>query len=152
MVKIDHLSNHKEHIDTISKWLCKEWETHDNIEFFKSILNHSLIKTSLPQTFIALNDGKPVGTIALWRCDMVSRQDLFPWLSAFYVIPNYRNKGIGKRLQSYLLSYTKDLGYKEIYLYTDLENYYEKTGWEYIDRGITYSGEYNKIYKKSIND
>lgn len=152
MIKIEHLSKYKEHIDTLSKWLWKEWGTDDNFEFFKSILTHSLDKTNLPQTFIALDDEEPIGTIGLWRCDMVSRQDLFPWLSALYVIPTYRNKGIGKQLQSYLLSYTKSLGYEEIYLYTDLENYYEKFGWENIDRGITYSGEYDNIYKKWLKD
>ncbi|MBP2028662.1 putative N-acetyltransferase YhbS [Acetoanaerobium pronyense] len=150
MFKIEHLSNHKEHIETISKWMAKEWGASDDIRFFKSILNHSLSKTNLPQTFVALDGEKPIGTIGLWRCDMVSRQDLFPWLSALYVIPAYRNKGIGKQLQSHLLSYAKSIGYEDIYLYTDLENYYEQIGWEFVDTGITYSGEYDKIYKKSL--
>ncbi|WP_242972910.1 GNAT family N-acetyltransferase [Anaeromicrobium sediminis] len=92
MIKIENLSKHKEHIDTVSKWLWKEWGTEDNLEFFKSIMVHSLDSTNLPQTFIALDDEEPIGTIGLWRCDMVSRQDLFPWLSALYVIPTYRIK------------------------------------------------------------
>jgi predicted N-acetyltransferase YhbS len=150
MIKIDHITNNEEHIDIISKWLWEEWGTANNFEFFKSIVKNSLNKKNLPQTFIALDNNKPIGTIGLWRCDMVSRQDLYPWLSALYVIPSYRNRGIGKQLQAYLEIYAKQLGYKELFLYTDLENYYDKSGWIYLDTGITYSGEYDKIYKKKL--
>ena len=81
---------------------------------------------------------------------MVSRQDLFPWLSGLYVVPEYRGQGIGAQLQNHLADYAKSLGYKELYLYTDIENYYEKNGWEHIDNGITYSGEYDRIYMLTL--
>ena len=105
--------------------MWKEWGTEGNYEFFKSIENHSIDKGNLPQTFVAVAEGKPVGTVGMWRCDMVSRQDLYPWLSALYVLPEYRNRGIGRQLQEHLVAYARESGYKNIYLYTDIENYYE---------------------------
>lgn len=130
MVEIKHISEEKSYIEVTSKWMCKEWGTESNYEFFKSIISHSVDKSNLPQTFVAVIKGKPVGTVGIWRCDMVSRQDLYPWLSALYVLPEYRNRGIGRRLQEHLVSYAKELGYENIYLYTDIENYYEKNGWK----------------------
>ena len=150
--KIEHLAQHKDQIHKVARWLCDEFGKKDSMGFYKSILNHSLSETNLPQTFLALDEGKPVGTVGLWRCDMVSRQDLYPWLAALYVLPEYRNKGVGKQLQNHLLEYAKTLDYEEIYLYTDLENYYEKIGWEPVDRGITFSGEYDQIYRKSLKE
>lgn len=146
MLEIVHISEVAIHIETLSKWMCNEWGTDNNIEFFKSILDHSLDKNNLPQTFVAMKNNMPIGTIGIWRCDMVSRQDLYPWLSALYVLPEYRNKGIGKKLQNKLIDYAKELGYEKLYLYTDIEGYYEKNGWEFLDKGITYSGEYDQIY------
>lgn len=150
MIKLAHIAEHTEHIDMIAGWMCSEWGTENNRAFFKSILAHSTDKTNLPQTIIALDGDRPVGVIGLWRCDMVSRQDLYPWLSGLYVVPENRGQGLGAQLQTYLADYAKSLGYKELYLYTDIENYYEKNGWEYIDNGMTYSGEYDRIYKLTL--
>ncbi len=152
MIKLAHISEHTEHIDLIANWMCTEWGNESNFEFFKSILTHSLDKSNLPQTLIALDGDTPVGVVGLWRCDMVSRQDLYPWLSGLYVIPGYRGQGVGAQLQNHLVEYAKSLGFKELYLYTDIENYYEKNGWEYIDEGITYAGEYDRIYRKTLVD
>lgn len=152
MIEIKHISEVPEHIDIIAQWMCDEWGTDNNIEFFKSIVGHSLDKIKLPQTLVALDRDVPIGTVGIWRCDMVSRQDLYPWLSGLYVVPSYRSKGIGSKLQRSVEIYAGQLGYKKLYLYTDIENYYEKSGWLQIDKGITYSGDYNNIYAKIIKN
>lgn len=110
-----------------------------------------MLKDKLPLTFIALLDKKLVGTIGLWRSDLVSRQDLYPWLSALFVKKNFRGKRIGQELQHFLLEYCRKAGFKELFLYTDLYNYYEKTGWKYIEDGVEFSGEHIKIFKKKIS-
>ncbi len=69
---------------------------------------------------------------------------------ALVVRKNYRNKGIGKVLQQYALNYCSSLNFKEAYLYTDIENYYEKSGWKIIDEGYEYSGEKVKIFKHEL--
>jgi len=150
MFEIVHISEAVEHIETISKWLHSEWGTKSNYEFFHSIISHSIDKENLPQTFVALHNGKAIGTVGIWRCDMVSRQDLFPWLSALYVMSEYRNSGIGSKLQDYVTTYAKELGYEKLYLYSDIENYYEKNGWELIDKGVTFAGEYDQIFLKYL--
>ena len=150
MIHIEHLGDYKEHVDTVANWLCTEFGEENNYEFFHSIIEHSLIKNKLPLTFIAFDDNELVGTIGLWRSDLVSRQDLYPWLSALYVREDYRGKNIGQELQRFLIEYCKNAGFSEIYLYTDLHNYYEKTGWEYIEDGVEFSGGRMKIYMKEM--
>ena len=51
--------------------------------FFQSIVEHSLTPGELPLTFIAVEDDQLLGTVGLWRCDLISRQDLHPWLENF---------------------------------------------------------------------
>lgn len=86
----------------------------------------------------------------MWRGDLLSRQDLFPWLSALAVKKEFRNQNIGQELQKFLISYAKGKGYKELYLYTDLDNYYEKTGWTHFDNGVEFTGGIVKLYKQDL--
>lgn len=137
-------------MDTVISWIWKEFGSKNDYAFFESIIKNSLRKNQLPLTFIALIDNELVGTIGLWRGDLLSRQDLYPWLSALVVKENYRGKGIGQELQHFLFNYCRETGFTELFLYTDICNYYEKTGWEYLEDGVEYSGEYIKIYKKKI--
>ncbi|MBN1069477.1 GNAT family N-acetyltransferase [Clostridium botulinum] len=151
MLIIEHLADHKEYLDNVIDWLWKEFGNEDNYAFWESIVKNSLIKNQLPLTFIALMDNKLVGTVGLWRSDLLSRQDLYPWLSALFVKEQYRSKNIGQELQRFLIDYCRKNGYEELFLYTDICNYYEKTGWQYLDDGIEYSGGSMKIYKKKLS-
>lgn len=96
---------------------------------------------------MAIENGEVIGTIGVWRSDLLSRQDLYPWIPALVVRNDYRNKGLGRALQQYALDYCSALNFNEVYLYTDIENYYEKSGWKIIGEGYEYSGEKVKIFK-----
>lgn len=49
-----------------------------------------------------------------------------------------------------MVEYCREVGFTELFFYTDICDYYEKTEWEYLENGIEYLGEYLKIYKKEI--
>lgn len=74
-------------------------------EFFASIVQHSQTAEALPLTFIAVEGEQLLGTIGLWRCDLISRQDLFPWLAALYVAPVARGQGLAGKLQRHVIDY-----------------------------------------------
>lgn len=74
-------------------------------EFFASIVQHSQTAEALPLTFIAVEGEQLLGTIGLWRCDLISRQDLFPWLAALYVAPAARGQGLAGQLQRHVIDY-----------------------------------------------
>lgn len=150
MLIIESLSEHQEYIDEVITCLWREFGNNDNYAFWESIVKSRLQKNSLPLTFIAIMDNKLAGTVGLWRSDLLSRQDLYPWLSALFVKEEYRSKHIGQELQKFIVDYCIKQGYQELFLYTDLCNYYEKTGWLYIGDGIEFSGGTMKIYKKKL--
>ena len=149
-MEITELRNYLEFKDTIIEWMNNEFGNEDSYHFYENIVNHSLIENKLPITFVAVEDGKLLGTVGVWRGDLLSRQDLFPWLSALIVNSEYRNAGVGKKLQDYVLQYAKNKGYDEIFLYTDLKNYYEKNNWEKYDIGYEYTGTEISIYKCNL--
>lgn len=51
-----------------------------------------------------------------------------------YVKKEYRNKGYSKILNNAIINEAKKLGYKKIYLKTDLINYYEKFGAKFMEK------------------
>ncbi len=57
--------------------------------------------------FIAVEGETLVGTVGLWRCDLISRQDLFPWMAALYVSPDARGRGIAQLLQQHVIDYAR---------------------------------------------
>ena len=77
---------------------------------------------------------KLIGFISLLKNDYKERKDLTPWYATMYVLKEYRSKGYSKILNNAILNEAKLLGYKKIYLKTELVTYYEKFGAIYIEK------------------
>ena len=55
-----------------------------------------------------------------------------PWLAAVFVVPEARKLGVGSALINHVVNRSRELGYPEIFLYTDhQQQWYEKRGWMY---------------------
>ena len=55
-----------------------------------------------------------------------------PWLAAVFVAPEARKLGVGSALIDHVVNRSRELGYSEIFLYTDhQQKWYEKRGWTY---------------------
>lgn len=147
---IKELREQPEFKEIVIEWLNDEFGNDNSRHFYQSIIEHSMVEKQLPITFIALEDGKLLGTAGIWRGDLLSRQDLFPWFSALVVNPQYRNRGIGKALQDHVMEYAKNMAFKDLYLYTDLNGYYEKNQWTLFDTGYEYFGDKMNIYKHEL--
>ncbi|MFF2015847.1 GNAT family N-acetyltransferase [Paenibacillus sp. NPDC058177] len=126
----------------------EEWGSETNYPFYYDCMKHSCQPDqSLPKFYLALQqDSSIVGTYALLRNDLISRQDLFPWLACLYVAPEFRGNSFGAVLLQHALDETHKMGHNSLYLCTDLEHYYEKYGWSYLSEGFIFNGERTKIY------
>jgi GNAT superfamily N-acetyltransferase len=135
--------------DTVSDWLWTEWGTRLNRGLYRSLVAHCT-KDSIPAIYLAFDNEKPVGAVGLLRTDLLSRQEFTPWMAVLYVIPEYRGKGIAAQLQEHATGEAKRLGFTEIYLYTKMTGFYEKTGWVYLESDLDDHGECIRIYRKDL--
>ncbi|TMU85165.1 GNAT family N-acetyltransferase [Bacillus sp. BHET2] len=150
MLKIMELEETSNFFYESVKVFWEQWGNRENYKFYYDCIFHSCrTEEDLPRFYIALEDGGIVGTYALLRNDLNSRQDLFPWLACLYVDSDYRGRGIGSKLLEHGLQKTQIKGYKNLYLSTDLEGYYEKYGWIHATEAIGLSGDSIKVYQKS---
>lgn len=98
------------------------------IEKEKRILNEDKVISILG----LIKDNILLGFISLFRYEDEENKELTPWYATMYVKKKYRGNGYSKKLNNEILKEAKKLGYKKVYLKTDLINYYEKFGAKYI--------------------
>lgn len=149
---IAHLSDYPEHLDTVVDWLWQEWGQPSSRPYYESLVRHSLTKGQLPLTFVALQDDELVGTVGLWRSDLLCRQDLYPWMAALYVRKDDRGRGIGQQLQRFVMAVCQEQGFGELYLYTDLHGYYERSGWQYLTQSTTSANQSVRVYRMALDE
>ena len=134
--KLDNIDN--PYFDTICDWNYEWWGKDEQYsyeqlkEHFKYSLNKWIL---LPQTFIAISEEKRV-VVGMYRINpsdrALVRSDIYPLLSSVYVEKNHRSMWIWTKLMEHAMETIKNLNIKKIYLYTDLDWFYEKFWWKYI--------------------
>ncbi|MGB7800707.1 GNAT family N-acetyltransferase [Buttiauxella sp.] len=139
-----------QYAEQVTDWIWQAFGTPDSRDFFASIVATSQREGQLPLTFVAVEGEKLVGTVGLWRCDLISRQDLYPWLAALYISENQRGRGFGAKLQEHVIDYARRLGYPQLYLYSACKDYYERFGWEYIGDGLDYPDKVVHLYRFAL--
>jgi predicted N-acetyltransferase YhbS len=133
-------------------WCYREWwqkpgTTNNEL---KEILDSHTQKDSVFTTFVAICDGEPVGSVHFIDKDFETG-DYEPCLAGLYVLPGFRELGLGAMLVDTVISHAKFEGFPAVYLSTvTVEKWYVKLGWETIetiDPSIN-----NVLMKKEITD
>ena len=97
-IKIENLAKHPEWIKVISQRYFDEWNHLEKegreMNTLMYRIEHSLKKNALPQMFVAVQNGKPIGMVSLMLTDLSTRPDISPWLAYLYVLPAYRKFGV----------------------------------------------------------
>ena len=136
-IQIVELRNHLEYLDTVIEWLYSEWGS-ENHAFWEYWVRSSLSENDIPKTYIAFVDDVIAGTYSLWRCDLQSCQDLYPWFGGLFVSELFRGKVFnGKKLGEWMqldaVNELTKMNYHKVYLFTELsEKYYLENGWRYL--------------------
>lgn len=74
MTNIVLLADYPQHRQQVINWLWQAFGSENSRAFFASVVDSGLRGADLPITFIALLGDELVGTVGLWRCDLISRQ------------------------------------------------------------------------------
>lgn len=149
-MELFNLANKQEYLNLVVDWLFDEWgkkQHHYNKSFWDSWVRSSLSIYDVPQTYIVIDNSILVGTFSLWRCDVQSRQDLFPWLGGVIVSKDRRNEGIGTFMINEAVKIAKNLGYSKLYISTQLSNFYDKLGWEFLCNIPDENGQVLRLYQ-----
>lgn len=148
-MKIIAVHEHPHLFDSAVQYSWEKWGTEENFTFYQDCMIHSgKTEDGIPRFYAAIENEEIMGTYALIRNDLNSRQDLHPWLACLYVDPNSRGKKLGARLLDHAIEEAAKLGFKKLHLQTDLQGYYEKYGWTHSGEVYGASGDSVKLYEK----
>ncbi|HAU5563024.1 TPA: GNAT family N-acetyltransferase [Serratia fonticola] len=150
MIKIVALSEVLHHASHITDWLWQAFGEGTSREFYDSIVRSSLNGAEYPVTFVALDGDVPLGTVGFWRCDLISRQDLYPWIAALYVDEPARGNGLSEALQQHVLNYARERGHEKLWLWSTFGGYYERFGWQYQCDALEFPDVRVKVYSQDL--
>jgi predicted N-acetyltransferase YhbS len=80
------------------------------------------------KSWLALEEGKPLGCVHLIDHDDDTLPELYPWLAAMVVVPERRGQGIGSALARALLGDACAMGFQRVWLGTEGPRFYERLG------------------------
>lgn len=153
MITIAFLADQPQHLPVVAAWVYDQWHRHrpgETLETTAEMFRAALQRDAIPLTLLALDGDVPVGTASLFADDMETRPELTPWLASVYVAPERRGAGIGPRLVRAAEDVARQLGVKQLYLFTpDRERFYARLGWRTVEHSA-YDGHPVVIMARSL--
>lgn len=139
VLTIAHLFEHPYHRPQVAAWIHGAFwkhrpETGRTVERIEGYLQDAADPDAIPLSLIALVDDRPAGTVNLIENDDSKRRHLRPWLAALVVEKAYRRQGVGSALVRSLVWHAARLGLAEMYLGTDIPDFYERLGAAVVER------------------
>ncbi len=125
--------------------ICAQWR----YDAFLKSYGYSLLESGAQLTrlatqpdeyetaLIALVDGRLAGICLLVLQEFEALHDVSPWLASLYVAPEFRKRGVARKLVGAIEDQAREHGVARLHLYTgDAENFYLKCGWSLAEQGV----------------
>ena len=129
----------------------KHWASEDSMMIYDDCIRHCVgADTPLPQWYLLYDGERIAGCAGLITNDFISRMDLYPWLCALFIEPEYRGRALGNLLIEKGKEDTRKAGFPRLYLCSDHVGYYEHYGFKRIGTGYHPWGETSGIFEANL--
>ena len=159
-IEIKPLGECPEYAPILAHWSYRQWYINRTIGFdlVLAAYRQRVKENVMPVSYVALSNSFPVGMVTLKENDLWARKDINPWLASLYVMPDFRNNGIGEMLVDRVVEASRCIGMPKIYLFLGeleggvLEQYYGKRGWKFCENAVDNDGKDTKIFSYTLKD
>ena len=100
--------------------------------------------------FAALDGERIAGFCTFLKTDYYPENRYWPWISSIFVDEQYRGRRISGLMIEKAIEYAKEQGFDKVYIPSDMTGFYEKYGFELIDRLVNYGGDEDNVFMKRI--
>ena len=153
-IEVKYLADHPELIHLMATWFIDEWGKNNpslTVANIEHRIRERMNRDKLPLCLLAFVESQPVGTATLKIREMEIYPQFEHWLGNVYVLPEYRNQGVGSYVVGNAAEKAKLLGIRDLYLYTrNREHLYQRIGWKLIEQ-VDYRGRRASIMKREFN-
>lgn len=123
-------------LPVVVEWMWHQWWRGQSrtLEQTRAIYAECVAELGAPQTFVLLEENRPVGTVTLARTDLEERPELTPWLAGVFVVPERRGRGYFRLLLAEFEKACRAASVETAWLFTNTaEQIYLRTGWETVE-------------------
>src|SRR5262245_26597046 len=133
-MQIEYLADHLDAVPLLADWHHGEWDEFTLEATAAELRTHSG-RRQIPTTFVAIDNGRVIGSTSLLVADLIGWEHLKPWVASVFVTPNCRGRGVGRALIDRAVEEARLMGVSEVYLFTATkESYYAQLGWQPLER------------------
>ncbi len=137
LTQINYLADRLDAAPVLAGWHHREWADllpDWSLEQALAELRSHTGRRQVPTTFLAVEGDRLLGSASLLVVDLDGWERLTPWLASVYVLPEWRGRGIGRRLVTRAVEEAGALGVPTVYLWTASQQvYYARMGWEFTE-------------------
>ena len=106
--------------------------------------------TDWEAVFAAVDGEEIAGYCTFLKEDYYPENRYWPWISSIFVDEQYRGRRISGLMIEKAIEYAKEQGFDKVYIPSDMTGFYEKYGFELIDRLVNYGGDEDNVFMKRI--
>lgn len=132
-MQIVYLADYPQHIPKVAQWAHKEWHAVFPELNYQQTLEHylfSAVKDKIPMTMLALDKGKPIGSVTLTSVDRTNSKPWSPWQLGVFVEDEARGFGVASQLIKAMETQAKAQGVDTLFIATSrAEAFYQSMGW-----------------------
>lgn len=139
-LKIHDLRSKPEYIPFLARISYEYWQKPDplwSIEEWSGWYEEALENSndSPPRCWVADIADQIVGSVSLViDGEIADKSNISPWLDGLIIDESLRGKGFGRILHDFAIAQASQLGFKEIYLWTEAQSiWYSKLGWNIFE-------------------
>ena len=125
---------------------CYKWFGEEKSLSVEEIRKNYPLDDNLPKIRVLIINDTLIGFYEINEKDNIDDEEYTPYLATVYVREEYRKRGYSTILINDAIKYAESLGYKDLYLHSRIENYYEKYGFEFLKEVKTKYGN-KRIFK-----
>ena len=106
--------------------------------------------TDWESIFFAVDKDNIYGYCTFLKEDYYPENRYSPWISCIFVTENARGKRISHDLIACAIDYARKIGFSKVYIPSDQEGFYEKCGFQPIDKLKSYDGDMDTVFMREI--
>jgi len=133
-MQIEYLADHLDAVSLLADWHHGEWNEFSFEATVDELRTHTG-RRQIPTTFVAIDQGRVIGSTSLLAADLIGWEHLTPWVASVFVVPDCRRRGVGRALVEHAVREARLMDVPSVYLFTaSKEAYYARLGWKPIQR------------------
>jgi len=132
-MKIVELLQYPQFTPTVVQWIQKTWPDDRDYAAIEKRLCGERKPDKLPVAFIAVDKDHPIGFSSLTLFEKGIAEGRPHWIDSLYVEPSHRGQGIALKLIQRAESKAKQMGIKQLFVLTNIADFYKKAGWLFVE-------------------